>query len=250
MKLTPYRVECAKLKKELRVAVLADVHADFGKPILPLLREAAPDLILIPGDLTERREILSGGAASLRFLAQCRELAPVVYTSGNHEVGCFQHGNPDRRPSPLPLPDGYRHALESLGVLSVENECRELDGILFCGLGTGICENKNEPDPAVLDSFRRLPSDRPKILLSHHPEYFPRYLRDLGMDLIVCGHAHGGQWRFFGRGVYAPGQGVFPRYTSGLHDGVCVISRGISGCTKIPRIFNGPEIPLILFGGK
>ena len=60
MKLTPYRVECAKLKKVLRVAVLADVHADFDKPILPLLREAAPDLILIPGDLTERREILSG----------------------------------------------------------------------------------------------------------------------------------------------------------------------------------------------
>ena len=91
MKLTPYRVECAKLKKVLRVAVLADVHADFDKPILPLLREAAPDLILIPGDLTERREILSGGAASLRFLSACRELAPVVYASGNHEVGCFHH---------------------------------------------------------------------------------------------------------------------------------------------------------------
>ena len=69
------------------------------------------------------------------------------------------------------------------------------------------------------------------------------------MDLIVCGHAHGGQWRLFGRGIYAPGQGLFPRYTSGLHGGVCVISRGLSGCTRIPRIFNPPEIPLIEFGG-
>lgn len=249
MKLTPYRVECAKLKKMLRVVVLADIHADFDKPILPLLREAAPDLILIPGDLTERREILSGGAASLRFLAACRESAPVVYAAGNHEVGCFHHGNPDRRPSPLPLPDAYRRSLESLGILSVENECREQDGILFCGLGTGIHGSRNEPDSAVLDSFRALPSDRPKILLSHHPEYYPLYLRDLGFDLIVCGHAHGGQWRFFGHGVYAPGQGLFPRYTSGLHGGNCVISRGVSGCTQIPRIFNEPEIPLILFGG-
>ena len=249
MKLTPYRVECAKLKKVLRVAVLADVHADFDKPILPLLREAAPDLILIPGDLTERREILSGGAASLRFLSACRELAPVVYASGNHEVGCFHHGNPDRCPSPQPLPENYLRELSSRGILSVENECRESGGILFCGLGTGIHGDRNEPDPAVLDLFRTLPSDRPKVLLSHHPEYYPRYLRDLDFDLIVCGHAHGGQWRFFGRGVYAPGQGLLPRYTSGLHGGVCVISRGVSGCTRIPRIFNEPEIPLILFGG-
>lgn len=248
MKLTPYRVECAKLKKELRVAVVADIHADFDKPILPLLREAKPDLILIPGDLTEQWEILDGGKDSLRFLSRCREIAPVVYAAGNHEVGCFRHGNPERAPIPQPLPDDYRRALEAIGVLSVENECRGQDGLLFCGLGTGICGDKNEPDPAVLDSFRRLPADRPKILLSHHPEYYPRHLRDLGMDLIVCGHAHGGQWRFFGCGIYAPGQGLFPRYTSGLHGGNCVISRGISGCTRIPRIFNPPEIPLILFG--
>ena len=134
-------------------------------------------------------------------------------------------------------------------LLSVENECRAQNGILFCGLGTGIHDGKNEPDAALLDRFRALPPDPVKILLCHHPEYYPAYLADLGMDLIVCGHAHGGQWRLFGRGIYAPGQGLFPRYTSGLHGGVCVISRGLSGCTRIPRIFNPPEIPLIEFGG-
>lgn len=249
MKLTPYRVACAKLPSPLRVAVVADVHADFSLPILPLLRQAKPDLILIPGDLTEQREIRAGGADSLRFLAALRELAPVVYAAGNHEVGCFHADNPDRRPSPQPLPADYRAALAACGVLSVENECRGQNGILFCGLGTGIHDGKNEPDAALLDRFRALPPDPVKILLCHHPEYYPAYLADLGMDLIVCGHAHGGQWRLFGRGIYAPGQGLFPRYTSGLHGGVCVISRGLSGCTRIPRIFNPPEIPLIEFGG-
>lgn len=249
MKVTSYRVKCAKLPRRLRIAVVADVHADFGKPVLPLLRKAAPDLILVPGDLTEQSEIASGGAGSLRFLSAMRELAPVVYATGNHEVGCFHSGNPVRHPSPQPLPAAYRQALADLGILSVENECHELDGILFCGLGTGIRDGRNEPDKAVLENFRALPADRVKILLSHHPEYYPTALAGLGMDLIVCGHAHGGQWRIFGRGIYAPGQGLFPRYTAGLHGGKCVISRGISGCTWIPRIFNTPEIPLIEFGG-
>lgn len=249
MKLTPYRVPCSKLERVLRIAVAADIHADFARPILPLLHETKPDLILIPGDLTEQQEILAGGAESLRFLSACRELAPVVYAAGNHEVGCYRAGNPVRHPSPQPLPPAYRQELEARGILSVENECRELNGMLFCGLGTGIHDGKNEPDPTVLAQFRALPDGRVKILLCHHPEYYPTVLADLGMDLIVCGHAHGGQWRFFGRGVYAPGQGLFPRYTTGLHGGHCVISRGISGCTRIPRIFNAPEIPLISFGG-
>lgn len=248
MKLTPYRVLCEKTTVTRRIAVVADVHADFEGPTLPLLRQAKPDLILIPGDLTEQSEIASGGAGSLRFLSACRELAPVVYTSGNHEVGCFHSGNPVRPPSPIPLPTAYRKELAARGILSLENEWREQDEILFCGLGTGIGNGKNEPNSAVLASFRALPTDRPKILLCHHPEYYPTHLRKLGMDLIVCGHAHGGQWRLFGRGVYAPGQGLFPRYTAGLHGGHCVISRGASGHTRIPRIFNEPEIPLITFG--
>lgn len=248
MKLTPYRVACAKLPspcgwQSLRMStrIFPCRSASFA--------QAKPDLILIPGDLTEQREIRAGGAESLRFLAALRELAPVVYAAGNHEVGCFHADNPDRRPSPQPLPADYRAALAACGVLSVENECRGQNGILFCGLGTGIHDGKNEPDAALLDRFRALPPDPVKILLCHHPEYYPAYLADLGMDLIVCGHAHGGQWRLFGRGIYAPGQGLFPRYTSGLHGGVCVISRGLSGCTRIPRIFNPPEIPLIEFGG-
>ena len=64
----------------------------------------------------------------------------------------------------------------------------------------------------------------------------------------MSGHAHGGQWRIFGRGVYAPGQGIFPKYTSGVIDGRCVISRGLSNHTHVPRIFNPPELVMVYYG--
>ena len=118
--------------------------------------------------------------------------------------------------------------------------------LLLCTL-SGICGARNQPDPAVLERFRRL-EGTPKILLSHHPEYYMPFLRDLGMDLVACGHAHGGHWRLFGRGVYAPGQGLFPKYTAGVVDGVCVISRGLGDHTSIPRLFNEPELVMIRLG--
>jgi predicted MPP superfamily phosphohydrolase len=85
----------------------------------------------------------------------------------------------------------------------------------------------------------------PKILLCHHPEYYERYLKDKSIDLTVSGHAHGGQWRFFGKGVFAPGQGIFPRYTSGVYDGKLVVSRGLKPARIIPRFFNAPEVVII-----
>ena len=83
------------------------------------------------------------------------------------------------------------------------------------------------------------------MLLCHHPEYYKKYLYNKDIDLIVSGHAHGGQWRIFGRGVFAPGQGLFPKYTSGVHDGRLVISKGIKPSGRIPRIFNTPEVVIV-----
>lgn len=248
MKITHYRVACEKQKQTIRIAVVADLHADFAKPVLPVLRREHPDYILIPGDLTEAEEIAAGGDDSLRFLSACREIAPTVYSLGNHEVGCCHSGNPLRKAEPVPLPEAYRKEVEARNILLVDNTCREADGILFCGLGTGIRGAENCPDKPFLTKLQELPREKVRILLCHHPEYYVPYLRKIGLDLTVCGHAHGGQWRIFGQGIYAPGQGLFPKYTAGILDGRCVISRGISGCTRIPRIFNPPEIPIITFG--
>ena len=71
-------------------------------------------------------------------------------------------------------------------------------------------------------------------------------LRDRNIDLVLSGHAHGGQIRLLGRGLYAPGQGILPAYTGGLHSGPhgkLLISRGLSNTAlPVPRLFNPPEI--------
>jgi len=81
-----------------------------------------------------------------------------------------------------------------------------------------------------------------KILLCHHPEYYKRFVKGKDIDLILAGHAHGGQIRLFGKGLFAPGQGLFPKYTSGVYDGRLLVSRGIANMVKIPRLFNKGEV--------
>ena len=84
-----------------------------------------------------------------------------------------------------------------------------------------------------------------KILLCHHPEYYKTYLKDKKIDLIVAGHAHGGQWRLGRLAAFAPGQGIFPKYTKGVYDKRLVVSTGLKKSGRIPRIFNKPEIVYI-----
>ena len=100
------------------------------------------------------------------------------------------------------------------------------------------------PDLNWLKDFER--QDGFKLLLCHHPEYRDRYLKGRKIDLILAGHAHGGQIRILDQGLFAPGQGLLPRYTSGVH-GNMVISRGLSNTASfIPRLGNPPEIVYLL----
>ena len=116
------------------------------------------------------------------------------------------------------------------------------DGIAFGGLLTGLIFEGRQPKTDWLDEFYKLPM--PKVLLCHHPEYYGKYIDNKKIDLIVSGHAHGGQWRIFGRGVFAPGQGLFPKYTKGLYDNRFVISTGLKK-GSIPRFFNPTEVVFV-----
>jgi len=85
-----------------------------------------------------------------------------------------------------------------------------------------------------------------KILLCHHPEYYERYIRGLDIDLTLSGHAHGGQIRIFGQGLFAPGQGILPQVTSGLYDGRLIVSRGLCNTAwPIPRLNNETELVMV-----
>lgn len=246
MKLTRYTVSAPANARALRIAVASDLHGNPNDTPLALLKDAYPDLILIPGDLMDDAALRDENASGYVFLRECAAMAPTYYSLGNHELACYHKGNPWRHPIPLPLTHEIRTRIAKTGAILLDNDCARFDdSTLICGLTSGINGEKNEPDEKALARFAR--ADGIKILLCHHPEYYVPYIQDTDIALTVCGHAHGGHWRVFGRGVYAPGQGLFPKYTSGVLDGRCVISRGLGNHTWIPRIFNPCELVLIEF---
>ncbi len=247
MKVTTYHVPCQKLSAPLRIAVASDLHDNPFERVIEALKKESPDLILIPGDLTDDEQINEGASNALAFLRACVSLAPTYYSLGNHEIRCYHRGNHFSHPTPIPIPDHYRKAVAETGAILLEDCAIERDGLLLCALGSGLNGKINKPNADAVNTFRALPSDKIKLLLCHHPEYIPE-VSEIGMDLVVCGHAHGGQWRIFGRGVFAPGQGIFPKYTSGIHNGNCVISRGLGDHTSIPRIFNDNELVIVELG--
>ena len=246
---TEYSLKLDNVDKKLTVAILSDLHSSPFTDVtamISILREKRPDYILMPGDIFER---LDGNRtewtqAGLELMRSAAEIAPVMYSFGNHENGGFGSWNflKWRKKYFLPKyfsPEELDLIFES-GATVLDDAYVFVDGIAFGGLTSGFINQGRKPNIDWLDGFCALSS--PKILLCHHPEYYKKYLTNKNIDLIVSGHAHGGQWRFFGRGLFAPGQGIFPKYTSGVHDGRFVISRGLKGGGKIPRIFNKPEI--------
>lgn len=246
MKITEYSIKNSKFDKRYVFALVSDLHGDDPTGIIEKLRDIKPDFILAPGDIFEPLDSAENdkcNAAGFKLLRACAEIAPTFFSPGNHELGGLRSWSlkwkfgtsKEKEYSPA----NQRKISES-GVVFLDDSFVEMNGITFGGVASALIREDKIPDLSAIDGFFR--ADAPKVLLCHHPEYYEPYLKDKGIDLIVSGHAHGGQWRIFGRGVFAPGQGLFPKYTSGVHDNTLVISRGLKRGGKIPRIFNPPEI--------
>lgn len=251
MKTTRYSLSTDKKGINLSLAVVADLHAKDPQPVIDALKLASPDIILCAGDIFEcfvssNNEKNKNG---FRFFEHAVKIAPVYYCLGNHET----EGEPA---SDNPYVCGYKcipqHILDRIhevGVKTVfDTYVHHNEHIVIGGLVSALNRQNGLPDAELLHGISNIESDRYKILICHHPEYYPQYLKDTDIDLIVSGHAHGGQWRLFGHGIFAPGQGLFPKYTSGLYDKKLAVSRGCSNSTRhlyVPRLFNPVEIMLI-----
>ena len=243
LKVTHYRLQFANLPRPCRMAIASDLHGAAYDRVIASLRESKPDYILIPGDIMSDTELCCENSEGYGFLRACAAIAPTVYSLGNHEIACYHKGNPWRHPTPVFPCEESVARIRACGVIYLDNDCTALDGFTFCGLTSGINGKRNAPDAKALDCFAG--SSGFRVLLCHHPEYFAPYIQKTNIDLTVSGHAHGGQWRIFGRGVYAPGQGLFPKYTSGIWSNRLVISRGLANHSLIPRICNAPELVLL-----
>lgn len=230
----------APVSSPIRAAFVADTHDKPYDKLVKEIRANNVDLIFMTGDIVYAHD--DHIVRAFDMLAEFVSIAPTYMSLGNHEGGA------------VPL---VRSKCKEIGVKLLEEEFVEFEGILIGGLTSGyIADNEGleenhwkktpEPDIDWLKKFGSLKGY--KVLLNHHPEYYPEYIKNLNIDLVLSGHAHGGQWRIFGRGLFAPGQGLFPKYTSGIYDGRLIVSRGLANnAPPIPRLFNSKELIFIDF---
>ena len=230
-----------------RIVQVSDLHnTEFGEgntKLIEILSELKPDIIVITGDLIDARH--TDIKIALDFVKGVVPIAPVYYVTGNHEANCSQYGQ-------------LKAGLEMAGVTILEDEALQLE----CGGEMLTLIGISDPDFTIKgDIFNEVPgmvkakmnsliddNNNYIILLSHRPELFETYVC-CGVDLVLSGHTHGGQFRLpFIGGIVAPNQGLFPKYDSGLYtDGITnmVVSRGL-GNSIIPFRFNNrPEVILV-----
>lgn len=225
---------------------VSDVHnearGEGNAALLRALREAAPDLICITGDfLDSRRTDLD---FALELADQLAEIAPAVYVTGNHEArlkdlsaleaGLAARGVQVLRDDWMPLARGG----EEIALLGLD------DPGFAAGEDWTLAEGLDQTQ-ARLSALLAQAGDRFSLVLSHRPELLPAYA-EAGADLVLSGHAHGGQVRLPGiGGLFAPGQGILPRLTSGVYERGetrLVVSRGLGNSSFPLRVFNPPEI--------
>lgn len=230
-----------------RLALLGDFHNGDPAPILASLARHKPELICIAGDLVYGLMPKSGHALEeqrnvLPLLEGCADTAPTFLSLGNHEYI---------------LSDWDLQRIQDTGAVLLDNCWRLWQDIHIGGVTShevldvraihaanpdwhgGLPKGWVAKRTPELDWLRDSPAGY-KLLLCHHPEYYPLLPGDV--HLVLSAHAHGGQIQVFRHGVYAPGQGLWPRYTSGVHDGRFVITRGLTNTVRVPRLGNPTEI--------
>ena len=248
MKKRVYTLEKSSFPKKCRFALVSDLHSGKYEKVISMLEEIKPDYILLAGDILESLDGSCDEKNDKAFdvFGLCAKIAPTFYCTGNHEDGGVHSQSKKWETAEGKTREDTQENLKRIyesGVELLLNSSTVRDGIAFGGLASGLICEGGEPDLDFVSKFSK--TDLPKVLICHHPEYYEKYLKDLPLDIIVSGHAHGGQWRIFGRGVYAPGQGLFPKYTSGVFDGTLVVSKGLKKGWPIPRFFNPREIVII-----
>ena len=248
MKNTFYKIVSPSFEQKIRFALFCDLHAQNYCDALQLLKEANPDYILFGGDIFEALDgsFTKKNEKIFNLFFEAAKIAPCFYCTGNHEDHATHSelkGIKSFRGMGHRYNEDSLKKIEESGVNLLLDDYVVFDGIAFGGLASGLVRDNGEPDVEFLQRFASL--DAPKVLICHHPEYYSKYLKKLDIDLVVSGHAHGGQWRFFGRGVFAPGQGLFPKYTSGVYDNKLVVSKGLKKTVIPPRMFNPREVVII-----
>ena len=254
IKVTQYDVELDGITNPVKLVAVSDIHGkvfgDDNEPLCELVAAQEPDVIVLLGDLFPSDFQEADAAYVLHLTEQMQSIAPVYFAMGNHEKSyTARYG------------DTWIDAIKDTGATVFDETCLDLElrgnTIRFGGsMGHGYLFGRTEEqfeasaDYKILTEMQESPY--PAILLAHWPDTValsdgPQRWK---IDLVLCGHTHGGVVRVPGiGGVYAPLQGWWPKYDYGefqLNAQMrMIITSGLSGHDKVPRIFNLPEICVI-----
>ena len=243
---TNIQIENTKIPSEFngfKIAHVSDLHNhQCGEKLIEKIEIEKPDIIAITGDLVDSRNTDFGIA--LEFIQEAKKIAPIYYVTGNHEARLGDY-------------NVLKERLEKAGVNMMDDQS------LLIGNGKSKIQILGIQDPDFVERMdieyiqedivrtkasEMINKDYFNLVLIHRPEYFQQYV-EVGSDLVLTGHAHGGQVRIpFLGGVVAPNQGFFPEYSEGLYsekDTDMVVSRGLGNSIIPVRVNNMPELVIV-----
>ncbi len=248
-----YKIEDRRFNEGIRIALVTDLHScRYGKDqqcLLEALYEQEPDVVLLGGDIYDDERPDDNTDI---FLAGIADKYPCYYVAGNHECWCSAQEHKTKMDK-----------IEAYGITRLRGNTSTLtvgdQQIKICGVDdpdlfmvrTAYSDDEYSTFLQQMTELKKETEDDTfTILLSHRPELYEDYQR-YGFDLILSGHAHGGQWRIPGilNGLFAPDQGLFPKRAGGLYDDKTtpmIVSRGLAReSTIVPRLYNPPELVII-----
>lgn len=230
-----YSYSTDKLGTSLKFVFISDLHnREYGSQncnLVTKIKEQKPDFIAVGGDMVSSHTV--DDSVMKELLPQLAEIAPTYCIYGNHEFRLADEID-------------FASDINSTGALLLDNESIEFEKdeeiILIGGLSGYPFDEANESEKLFWDEFKENSKNQYSVLLHHQPEYIKSFGYNSGVDLIMCGHTHGGQIRLpFIGGVFAPNQGFFPTYDVGefdLGNTKMIISAGLGDAYPAPRINN------------
>lgn len=242
--LRTYTVASPKLTAEVRLAVVTDFHSsDNADDVVAMVASCAPDAVLMVGDMFDDDIANRPTERTLSLMRQLSAQYPCYYVSGNHEAWTGEMDALYQQTEEA----GVTVLRMSSGVLTVRGQ-----RIALCGIPDPyemVFSGAPDTEEQLRQAMENVDSADFTVLLAHRPELLAKYAQ-FPLDLVVSGHAHGGQVRIPGvlNGLYAPNQGWFPKLAGGAYtqDGTTlIVSRGLAVRTRLPRIFNRPEVVLV-----
>lgn len=242
--LRTYTVVSPKLTAEVRLAVVTDFHSsDNADDVVAMVTSCAPDAVLMVGDMFDDDIANRPTERTLSLMRQLSAQYPCYYVSGNHEAWTGEMDALYQQTEEA----GVKVLRMSSGVLTVRGQ-----RIALCGIPDPyemVYSGAPDTEEQIRQALEDVDSADFTVLLAHRPELLAKYAQ-FPLDLVVSGHAHGGQVRIPGvlNGLYAPNQGWFPKLAGGAYtqDGTTlIVSRGLAVRTWLPRIFNRPEVVLV-----